>query len=354
MLQLFHLTDTEDIRVKYKYPHYDRIEHYLNTYLYAINDYYSTNSLYVKRPNVLVTLIESLNVDMDIDILELYNILDSDGYYVCNQLGITTNNNNSEPFEDTVLDDVNEYLYYTRESFDIYETDYRKIIGCYMLHTSISDILITHPKRYDHGNFTDIAVYAIDPVKLGIQYRLWYKEQIEDDKDTDAARFIYEVVLVNIIPSIIEKTSITRYMNIRDDIYISKYHNYNPFTLPDIGKFIDEMFKWYIGNFNKHNRITYKEYLKTLITPMGHSFLDIEQLPNDRITRKNAWLIWLSRIDMIIHLLRYVDDKMNKDIINEIKYSLKLANRNKYFEVDYFLTKDILDEKIEELNKILN
>jgi len=355
MNDLFHMNDTSDVYVKKRYPKYDRLQHYLYSYMYAINDYYRHNHEYVKRPNMLVSLVELLEIDVNDDIIDVYNKLDTTAYYVCNQLGINTfSKHNDKPFKDTIIDDNNEYFLYVNDSFDFYENDYTKDSALKMMGSSITDIFLTHPKKFTNSYlFKDYSVYSINPVMIGVQYYYWYKEQIELLNDADPARFVYEVLLVNVIPSIINRTSINRYIAMVDGDFVNSFTNDNPFNIPSIDKYVTDMYKWYIKDISKHNHMRYDEYLKTLISITGDSFLDIVQMPNIPYSKRNGWIYWLCVLDILNLLLTQVDKKMNMDIITNTTKKLTYNERSKYFDIDNMFTKEILDDKLSRYKNLI-
>ena len=313
------------------YPKIDYVKHNVNSYLSYIKNYYANSDRYVKRPNKLVTLIESLSIDLSKNTTDVFLDLDTNSKYNSNTIGFITNiNKNTESFENTIIDNTKEYIIIDIDNFNYLDkNDCKNSLEC--IYNNSDEVLIAHPKVIDMEDKT--FIYTLNPTKLGMGYYYWANEQLKIDKDIDVARFVYEVILTEVIDSIVDVSLFNRYINLSDNVPVTEFKNYNIITLPDLSKYIDKMYSWVLKHY-KNDEIVYEEYLINIPLIIKDNALELIQLPYIQTDRRNKWAIYLSRFDYILHLLNHVDNKRNKDKLNRLVKSLKYDESAKVFNVD--------------------
>jgi len=350
---MFNTIWKNDTRLKtITYPRLDNLRHIYKSYLESVMNYYRLTNEYTKRPNELISLLTDLNIDLSLTPFELYNELNETSLYQANTLGfVTTTNENSNPLNNTIIKDMDEYIIAVDDRFD-FNTPLKTMKPLTCVYTTIDNIFITHPSKYSLTiNSIDFTVYKLNVPMLGLSYYYWAKEQLLLKSDIDIARFIFEVVLINVIPDISDLSLLNRFLRYKNESYSTKFINDTPITIRDFKRDFDKMFKWVIKN-NKNKSITYNQYFNN-IPLFYNNTLDILNLDIGYYNRRNEWVLWLSRINYIIDSLTTIDKDRNLDIINEINIQLSYSKRRNVFKL---LNKDLeyyLKSKINTLEKII-
>ena len=339
------LTQTTDLNIK-------EIKHYklnyatsiISEYLDTIKAYYNESGFYVKRPNMLVTLLEILEINIYDTEQDVRFSLKEKSTLLADSLGIVTGREfNSEPFKDTVFDNVDEYF--------ILAEDMTKGLTC--LYTNISTLFLTHPKRYERMyDSDDYNIYAINPVELGLEYYRWANLEIKnhpEDYSVDPAKFIYVEVITNLIPDIFKHAIFNRYIRIENNTDLEEFQNFNPFYIKNIDPLVTSIQTWYLDEIKKNNSLDYQELLLKLPDFDNGNMLSVYTIPNIYFGRKGYWVLILARIDYFKFLLDTADIKRNKQYVNELKIWLKLAERKRYFEIPNYTLRYIINEKLKKL-----
>jgi len=343
------LTQRLDIKTKdikhYKLNYATRL---IREYLKIIRKYYRNSGFYVKRPNKLVTLIEELNINIHDSEQDVFFSLKDKADYVSNELGFIDGREfNSDPFMNTVFDNVPEYF--------ITASDMKKGLTC--IYSNVNTLFLTHPKRYERIYDGDAYnIYVVDPVKLGMEYYKWANKELENNPETysiDPAKFIYVKSITDTIPDIFKYGIFNRYVSLFYNRDLEPFSNYNPFYIKDIDPLITSIQNWYIDEIEKNSNITYQELLSILTDFNNGNMLDVYAMPNVFFNRKSYWVLFLSRVDYFSFMLDIVDKKRNKASINDLKIWLKLAKRNNYFNVPNYTLRYIIEEKLTNLKNKL-
>lgn len=313
------------------YPRKDYVKHIFDGYLSYIKSYYSSNNHYVKRPNKLVTLIESLSIDLTKTNTDVFLDLDTNSMYNANTIGFVTNiNKNLLSFKNTIVDKTIEYIIINNYGFNyLSKDDCKDSLKC--IYNNSDEVLMGHPKVLKLEDKT--FIYTLNVTKLGMSYYYWAKEQLKIDKDIDTARFVYENILTEVIDSILDVSIFNRYINISNDIIPTKFTNYNAIGVVDLSLHIDKMYKWVLKHY-KNKDITYEEYLINIPLITTDTALDLIKLPYIQTDKRNKWALYISRFDYILHLLENVNNKRNKDGLTRLKKSIIYDRNEKVFMIN--------------------
>jgi len=330
------------------YPKLEYVKHIFNSYIIYIKNYYGNNDRYVKRPNKLVTLIESLSIDISKSNTDVFIDLDINSKYITNTLGFITNiNKNTDSFSNTIIDKNNEYIIINNDSFNyLSKDDCVSSLKC-IYHDS-DNVLLAHPKVISLSDKT--FIYTLNATKLGMSYYYWSKEQLMLDKDVDVARFVFEITLTEVIDSLLDVSLFNRYINLSNNSPVSDFINFNVFNLPDVSKYIDKAYIWVLKHY-KNTNITYEEYLIN-IPLYSSNALDFIQLPYIQSDKRNKWIFYMSRFYYILHLLNHVDNKRNKDSLNILLKSITYDNNSKIFSIDKKLD-NYFKNNLSKINKLI-
>jgi len=339
------------------YGNMEVIKQNINDSLFTVRNYYTDKDLFVRKPNILVTLINSLNIDFTKDPTDVFIHLTETAYYRANSLKlVTSNNKNSFSFNNTVIRNMDEYFIYTEDTFDYTDDiNYFNLTPIKCIHNTLDHVFLTHPQKFnDTLKGFDYSIYSIDVIMLGMQYYHWYKYRMFMSESTDAAKFIYGIPLVNSINSIFDINLSNRFIRKMNDEDVSDYTNHNVFNLRDDSKRIDKLLDFYVKQMSKDNRIYYSEALYGIPLMITNNALDIINIPQIRYNTNNKWMAWLLRIDYFIFLLTFIDSKLNRDTISEIKMLLNYDIGNRVFDIPNKDLKFTLQEKIYNLTKLIN
>lgn len=337
---------------KISYGRHAYIKKMFGDTLKVIKDYYSSNYNKVSRPNPIVKLIELMPSKLHDSNIDLYLYLDEISEYYSNLVGFnTTIKNNNKLLKDIVIDNANELFIIDTSTFNFNDNDViNTSLTC--LSTTLDNIILTHPTRLtttgDHIN-----VYKLHPVKLVIGYVNWAKKQNDLDLESDPARYVYEVVYVNLLDTLIDHALLNRYMNYINGIETTPYENDNVFLIRDYSRDIYNLNKWTKDNLVT-SRTYYSDYINNLPVIIANSAIDIIDMKNIYYNRFTEWIIWLSRLDIIIFLIENVDDKINQDSITDIKNDIQYTSSNRIFKTNISYINSILKDKVKLLEGVID
>jgi hypothetical protein len=354
MLSLFY--KKEDVRYgSFSYPKLEYIRHNISSTLYVIKSYYGSSRKYVRRPNILVSLLETLDIDLSKTPEEVYDTISTDSIYTAGDFNIINGVREWKDFNtDTIIYNTKELFIYTNDRFNFMDNSILNTPAITCLSSTSSDIFLTHPKMYTGGVYdSDLYTYNINIDMLGMQYYYWCKDQLEMDMDIDQARFVYEVALTNIVGSILNANMVNRVMNLTNGIYVRDYVNYNPFYTKDLTNYIDKMYNWYISKLKKKHDIYYREILTILPSVTNGNLLDYLTLEEIYYNKKTKWSYILSRLDIVIFLLNNFKSKKEKAYHNDIMVDFRHMVRGRYLDTGNELINTILENKSDELKQIL-
>ena len=348
------LWDRNDVNYKHlTYGKVNSLKHYFNSYVDGSNTYYGSLNNVVMRPNPIIKLLDLLEVNTHETITELYYRLDATAIYIANDVNlVTTVNKNTEPLTGTIIKDMDEYFLYTTDKFDINNRSLTTVpIKC--IYTTLDRIFITHPTMFTEAiEDIDFTIYEIDVVKLGIGYYHWMKEQHFLNNNTDAGRFLFEVVFNNLTSSLVDMNLANRFIRMFNGETPSKFKNFNVFILKDFTRDLEKCYDFYIKNL-KIDRLDYPEYLSNIPLMVKDNLLDILDIPSTTLNRRNKWLVWLSRFDFIIFIIKELDSTTNRHRLNDLRINLEFDKRNGIFKVKNSGLQFLIDDKVQEIENIL-
>lgn len=328
------------------YGKYDYLKQVFDNYKFTIKTYYSTNNLRVSRPNPLVSILLQMEINIDDDIENVYTTLcDMESYIADQNNFIVTSTMNSKPFNNVVVPNSTEYFLSVSESFDFNDaTIYNTPLAC--LYTSMDEILLTHPTKIKTKN--TLQVYTIDIVKLGISFYHWSKQQVFTNSNLDPARFIFEVVYLNLIDSLLDYALLNRYINFSNHKEVTPFTDYNPFMVKDYTRQLGVLYKLILSKL--HTKRNINEYLANIPAFSKANMLEVVQIPNGYYNKQNSWVVWLSRANVIVFLLNTIKHSLNQSTINDLMILLRYNINSKYFKTHDKDTTLLVESNV---NKIL-
>jgi len=354
MLSLFYKKND----VNYSMIHGPKLEYIRNnihSILYILNSYYKDIKGYVRRPNMLVSLLESLDIDPTLEPDVVYGNISSDSIYLASNFNIINGVKTDDVFnKDTVIYNTKEIFIYNNDNFNFLDESILDIPSVECIWSNNTDLFLTHPKNYKGGVYDfDMYEYTINIDMLAMQYYYWMKEQKTLELDLDPARFIHDVVLTNTIKSIFNINYINRIIAIANDEFVNPFTNDNPFFIKDISKKIDSMILWYLKNLRKKKDLYYKEILTILPILTGGSVLDTLTLSELYLNRRTKWVYILARLDIVNFLLYNFKSKKEKHYHNDIMSDFSYMVKNKYLITNNETINSVLEKKEDKLKQYL-
>jgi len=354
MLRLFYEKDD----ARYNELNYNGLEylHYnINSIFYIIKSYYSNCKRYVRRPNMLVSLLESLEIDITKSPTDVYDSLNIDSIYTASNFKIINGVRTEQEFNsDTIIYNTKELFIFVNDRFDFLDKNIVNQPAIKCIESNSSDIFLTHPQMYKNGVYdSDLYIYTINVDMLAMQYYYWYKEQLELGLDTDQARFVYEIVLTNTTESIFNTNIVNRVISLSDGLYVNKFYNSNPFFIKDLGKKIDKLYLTYLKNLKKKRDLSYKEILHILPILTGGTMFDYLIINEIYYSKRTKWVYILSRLTIVNFLLKDFKSKREKAYHNDIMIDFSHMTRSKYLITNNDKINTIIEKKEDELKQIL-
>ena len=334
------------------YGRYESLRFKYTGYINKVISYYSTSSQYVKRPNELITIINSLGINFNKSYLEVFDDISNNSSYISNNVGIiNTTNKNDTPLNGCIVNDMDEFLLLDDSSFDFSSYD-SCLTPIKCIYTTLDNNFLTHPKKFTDTLSDDYSVYKVNSNMLGMAFYYWGKRQIFLERDTDIGRFLYEVVLTNTISSINDLALFNRFIKLKHSLPVRGFVNDNPFETADFDDKVDKMFAWINSHYKKHN-VPYSSYLVNIPLLSSRNCLEVMDINIGYYNKRNKWIIWLSRLPIIIFLLENIDSKNNKDTINDLEVELGYAYRNRVFDLKDDKSNTLLNGNIKKIKELI-
>ena len=303
-----------------------------------LKTYYSNSNRIIKRPNRFISLVESMSIDIYNDDEDKIRLdLEDNASYIGRNFNICSSSNKSNLVTKGIVNNATEaYILKELNIEPFYALDYlnQETIKC-VYHNSL-DYSMHHPTMFKglEEEF-NLFMYEVDIVGLGMQYYYWARDALANDRDIDVARFLYTVVFVNLMDSIMNINLFNIFLELYKGNSLPPYVYKNPEVHIDYRDKIIKQYKYLIKDLKSKNKIDYDQFLHSIVLKDNNAY-DLLKLNNYLFTTNNKWFLWLARInyiETIINLLGENSKKLNKDYISNLKIEIKLNMRNKSFKV---------------------
>ena len=317
-----------------------QLDRYLEVYRYVISkviEYYRSENFYVKRPNMLVSVLENMEIGPTLDKDDVIRYLDSNMNYISRNFDIVSDGNTGGVLHNVITHSSNEIFLLTDiyNPYDINESNYIDLQSIRCIYNTDNMFNISHPYKIKHLTGSDIVIYELDLITLGLQYYYWSKEQMSIDRDIDPARFLYSIPFTNLIYSYTDITLFNGFIDLWNNEDIPDTIRYNPIVTIDPTVNIKKAYKDLIKHLKRNKRMLYVDLLNSipLLTDLALNSLKLNKL---YYTLQDRWVLWLSRIEYIDWLLDSYgaegikrNEKYVKDLLIDIKNSERDGTFNK-------------------------
>ena len=337
-------------------PGLERTLYLLEGDIFELVSYYYRENYYLKRPNMLITLLENMYNDptMDEDTVMLRN--KDDVEFVIKDLGITSEINVGKIHKGVIT--KNYYEVFVKVSMsNLVNMDSSNYMEYNPINIKYFDMILTepvHPKTIVNPSFGyDYLVYEIDVEMLNMQYYYWCREQIDIGRDIDPARFLYSIALANMIDDVYNAMMVYLYLSLLSNEDYPLYVVHNTINIPTRLNKLKNGISNIVKKFQHGDRYRYEELLQNirLINNNGTSFLkDNVNIYNSY----NTWTYWLKYIDIFETLLKTSSTRTlstNKDTVEQFKKHIKHTLNNKYLDKVKHPILDNVKEKLETIYK---
>jgi len=302
--------------------------------------YYNNMSVYVDRPNPLVSFLQSLSINTGMDELDLISLIDNNAKYLVKQFNFTSTLSKGKKHKDVIFKNVIEYFLITdlENVADLLEDDLEDIEPIKALYHNKNDIVFSLPSKTkltdeEEDDFKPTIIYNIEINKLVVSYYLWMKKQEKLDRDIDPARYLGSYLF----PKVLKSFNDMSLLNIVIDLWFNNFPNVmfykshiDSISVSTINNIIKEYGKL-INKLTKYSNLYYKDLLENipLLYENGYEFLTLEV---DGINKNNFWLIVLSRLDIMEWLISIEElRRVNKSQIEDFRLFLdRYGKRNIY------------------------
>lgn len=313
---------------KFKYCK-ERIKDNIDTVI----EYYSMKERTVPNNHLLVKLIKNMNIDLNLSDIEYFKNINAIALRVSSNLGIVSDIGPGVVYSNLFYGkDTKEILVYKDTDIDIFDirNNWKTYSSIKSTYHTLDNLDLTLPCYTEYDNGEDIFTYEIDVVGLLLQYKQWYKERLQFDRDINPARFVAQIVSPNIVKSVLDISLFNRFTNIYNGISTSELDDNHPFLLIDVNDKVDDIFKDIVEEVKDRN-ISYIELLKNIPAVSEDDMYEVLRLDVKFYTAQSKWVTLVSRVSFIKEIIEISGNnglKRNKDLLNSIPSWLKELKRN--------------------------
>jgi len=337
-------------------PKLERTLYLLEGDIFELVSYYYTTNRYVKRPNMLITLLENMYNNPEDKVEQILTENETNVNFIIKDLGITSEIDAGKIHKGVITKNYYEIFVKTSDA-NVITMDKDNYLTFNPITIKYFDMVLTepiHPKNIINPSYGyDYIVYEIDPVMLNLQYYFWCKEQIDLDKDIDPGRFLYTIALPNMIDDFFNGSLVLLYLSVLANYDYPLYVVDNPINIPTRLRDIKQGIGNVMEKYQHSDNYRYEELLDNmrLMNGNGSTFLE------DKVkiyNSYNTWTFWLKYIDVIEFLLTTSTHRtlsMNKDTIEQLKKDIKYSLNNKHLDKIKHPILGKLEERLENIYK---
>lgn len=342
------------------YPKYEWIRSSTLNILQSITSYYNKKRTYVKRPNMLVSILENMDIDITGTPEDNYDNLSASVHYLANNHGLINSSNlMDKPLNGNIIRDTDEYILVNEDiNNDVFTYtegfDYTTFSSLKCIYTTIDDVFLTHPYEYEYGTGLDYSIFTLDLIGLGMQYYYWVIDMIDKEEDTDPARFIYEIILTNVINTLFDNALAKRLMDMYYKRTLGLHTSLAPIRTTAINNYLNKLLIKTLNNLHKiTGRSRIEKIMQNIPMIINNDFSYLVLLPDTLFNKRNLWAIWLARLEYTNFLLKVAGRSENKAIINYLDKNMSLYEHGKYFSFEDEKTRDRFEYLLNNLKQTI-
>ena len=323
-------------------------------------DHYRNRDISVKSNHILARIIQFGLINPMMDDFEYLNNIMANVDYIAKHFNITFNSS---------IGKIYKSVFFGENSFEAFvliknKGNYFNLKDKYLDYNSIrcvynedSDIDFYYPKGVKDFTIPKLFIYEIDIVGLLMQYKYWYMNRVSLGKSTSPTIFIGQIVLPNMMPTILDWNVFNRFINYSKSIPENDIKNRNPFVIIDISRTLEGVIKDSIKHISNKD-ITIDQLIKSipLVFDTNSKELLLYELVYTNV--QSEWLLLIGRLKIILDILNILDVKglmANTEAISELHVMFRyLKSRHiKLENINIDVVKEDIGYTLEEIKKII-
>lgn len=295
------------------------------------------NRYAVKSNHLLVKLLKSMNLDPELPLFEYYRLAQNRYERVSRSERLTSNLYRGDVRDDPTFygDGTNEVLLSVSEDVDILTLDrkWSSLAPVRVLSHPYTDLSLTAMDGRKKGIFDSIAVIQIDLVKLALQYRQWYHEQLDSGSYVlrTPMQFMFEYPLTNALISHHDVAIQNRLVSHFKGEAVGDFENDWPMYLKDNSHEVDDYLLERIAHLHRRP-MTYIDIMQQVPLVFYEDLLALAELPDSPATRQNSWALNLARVPIIRFLVQLdyeIGSQRNIQEMSTLRKTLIALERNR-------------------------
>ena len=358
MFKIYYTNNDTSYPIK-KYTKFDYIASRYRKDLNKVIDYYMNKDRAVNNSHILNRLITLIAPNINMSDTQYFEIVETTNVYIAKQFDIVSNINSGKIHENLFIGNNSyEILLYKETDIDLFEFSnnwrtYQSVKAIYNEDTALDFNVPFNNKDYI---VPMLSIFEIDITAMLMQYKYWALERIKNDHSTNANVFISQIVLPNMLPSLLDFALYNRYRSLLNNEPIEDFNIRQPFILTDYSKGIDNIYKKVIKD-TKNTSMEVDHLYETIPMIYVKNAYELLHVTNKYYTKQSEWVLVLSRIPIIKDTLVNLGARgiaKNKTIINRLAYRLKEIERSKtiehkldnltYIETNYLIDLDYIKD----------
>jgi hypothetical protein len=321
------------------------------------------NRYAVRSNHLLVKLLKSMNLDPELPLFEYYRLAQNRYERVSRSEKLTSNLYRGDVRDESTFygDGTNEILMSVSEDVDILklEKNWTSLTPVRVLSHPYTDLSLTAMDGRKDGVFNGLAVIQIDLVKLALQYRQWYQDQLESGSYVlrTPMQFMFEYPLTNALISHHDVAIQNRLVSLFKGEEVGKFKNDWPMYLKDNSQEVDDYLMDRIVHLHRRPMM-YVDIMQEVPLVFYEDLLLLSRLPDVPATRQNSWALNLARVPIIRFLVQLdyeIGSQRNFQDMSRIRKTLITLERDRDMMVALpaGMTMDVMDYLKKEIGAYL-
>lgn len=297
--------------------------------LNTVTSYYHSRGFATKGNHFLIRLLDSINVDHDIDIERFYDIVSAKTNKLSISFGMTSSVYSGKFFDGIFYGpEVKEILIADDTYISPYEIqkNWKHIQSITVLDHPKSDLDLLLPNGKTTSAESGTATILINVPALATQFREFAKEQQarigEGVNPISMAMFIHKYVLPNMLYSHLDVALFNRMNNMAIGKPMGETTVKHPIVVLDYTKHVDEVYRDLLKRIQS-TEVDFWAILRSIPMCTDNNALELMRLPDMASTRQLAWAEFVTRLKCVQFLVSTAVMHGRKINNTELNYFLK-------------------------------
>lgn len=321
------------------------------------------NRYAVRSNHLLVKLLKSMNLDPELPLFEYYRLAQNRYERVSRSERLTSSIYRGDVRDESTFygDGTNEVLMVVSEDVDVLnlEKKWTSLTPIRVLSHPYTDLSLTAMDGRKKGVFNGMAVIQIDLVKLAMQYRQWYHDQLDSGSYVlrTPMQFMFEYPLTNALISHHDVAIQNRMVALFRGEETGKFENDWPMYMKDNSAEVDDYLLERLRHLHRRPMM-YNDILQQIPLVFYEDWMALIELPNVPATRQNTWALNLARVPTVRFLVQLdyeIGSQRNFQDMSRIRKTLIELERDRDMMVALpaGMTMDVMDYLKKEIGAYL-